>query len=508
MPLTPQDLAVSLALVAALLLVSAGLVNLLAPAQRPRLRTAVLLFGFYGVAAAIVSAVRFFGQAEAVTWVDFVVRLLGGVCSVHLLSLVVVDVLLPRLGVRLPAIATDLLAALGYGVVVFVVATQTGVNATSALAGGTVVAAALTISLQSTLGNVIGGLALQIDGTIQVGDWVQLEGGREGRVAAVRWRHLVVETRDADAIVVPNGVLLGTPITLLGRRDGVDHPQRRTLRFRVERHHAPSVVIAAVEEALRASPIGGASRDIEPDCILLDLGREGLDSSLLYGARYWLEDRGRDLRVDSDVRVRVHAALARAGIALATPATTYVNTDTTAFARTPGRDRERAYRVLRSVDLFDPLTEAECRQTAAALEYVPFADGEYITRQGRSARHLYVLAAGTVEVRLEHDGKEEAVAQLTAPDIFGEMGLLTGAPRTAGVVAVGPVECFELDHDAFQAVLQSRPEVAEELASVTATRQEALTAAREGRQARDAMAARRETARILARMREFFGLEA
>lgn len=508
MPLAPGALALSLALVGALLVVVAVVVNLLAPALRPRLRTPVVFFGLYVLLALLLSGVRLLGETPATTWIDFAARLFGGFCAVALLSLLAVDVLLPRVGVRLPAIATDLLAALGFGIVVFVVATETGMNATSALAGGTVVAAALTISLQSTLGNVIGGIALQLDGTVQVGDWVQLEGGREGRVAAIRWRHLVVETREGDAIVVPNAVLLGTPITLLGRRDGADHPQRRTLRFRVDRHQPPSVVIAAVEDALRASPIGGGSSALQPDCILLDLGRDSLDSTLQYAARYWLEDRGIDLRVDSDVRVRVHAALARAGIHLATPATTYVNTDAETYGRVPGRDRERAYRVLRTVDLFDPLTEAECRQTAAALEYVPFADGEYITRQGRSARHLYVLAAGTVEVRLEMEGREERVATLSAPDIFGEMGLLTGAPRTAGVVAVGPVECFELDHDAFQGVLQSRPEVAEELAAITATRQAALTAAREGRDLRDAADARRETARILAKMREFFGLEA
>ncbi len=506
MPLSVTSLGLAALVVGTLLVLVAVAVNTWAPALRPRLRTPVVLFGLYVLLVAMLVAAHLIEAEPAVPWLDFAARLFGGFCAVGLLSLLSVEVLLPRVGVRFPAIATDLLTALGYGVVVFAVATDTGVNATSALAGGTVVAAALTISLQSTLGNVIGGVALQLDGTVQVGDWVQLEGGREGRVAAIRWRHLVVETRDGDAIVVPNAVLLNTPITILGRRDGVDHPQRRTLRFRVDRHTPPSVVIRAVEEALRSSPIGGGAEAVAPDCVLLDLGRETTDSTLLYGARYWLQDRGVDVAIDSDVRVRVYAALARAGVQLATPATTYVNVDHETYARVPGRDRDRAYRVLRSIDLFDPLTEAECRQTAAALEYVPFADGEYVTRQGRSARHLYVLAAGVVEVRLEVDGREERVATLHAPDIFGEMGLLTGSPRTAGVVAVGPVECYELDHDAFQAVLQSRPEVAEELAAVTATRQAALAAAREGREAREAET-RRETARILARMREFFGLE-
>ncbi len=37
-----------------------------------------------------------------------------------------------------------------------------------------------------------------------VGDWLQLENGKQGRVTAIRWRHTEVETRDWDTIIVPN----------------------------------------------------------------------------------------------------------------------------------------------------------------------------------------------------------------------------------------------------------------------------------------------------------------
>ena len=93
--------------------------------------------------------------------------------------------------------------AVGYAVVVVVVVAlgERGLNPTHAIAGTTVVAAVLTVSLQSTLGNVVGGVALQLDGSIEVGDWIQLESGRVGRVAAIRWRHIVLDTRDGDAVV-------------------------------------------------------------------------------------------------------------------------------------------------------------------------------------------------------------------------------------------------------------------------------------------------------------------
>lgn len=509
MPLSSRDLFIAVVLVGVLLLLVAGLVNWLAPAQRPRLRTPLILFAFYVLLAAGLEGARVSHADKAIPWMDFSARLLGGFTAVTLLSLLFVDVLLPRVGLRFPAIAGDLLSALGYGAVAVVVASDTGVSATSALAGGTIMAAALTISLQSTLGNVIGGVALQLDGTVQVGDWVQLEGGRQGRVAAIRWRHTLVETRDGDAIVLPNSILLATPITLLGRRDGVAHPHRQWVHFRVDHRFNPAKVVAVVQDALRGSPLAGVAANPPPDAVCVELGKDPADSMALYAVRYWLTDLSVDVPVDSLVRSRVQAALQRAGISLALPAYTVFNAahDSLEGQASQGRRLERAYGVLRSVELFRTLSDDECMQLATGLKYAPFASGEVITRQGAVAHHLYLLAAGEAEVRLDAQGHTQKVATLHAPDFFGEMGLLTGAPRSASIVATGAASCYQLGHDDFEAVLKARPEVAEELASVTAARQTELSAVREGldsRQAGDAR--RRETARILASMKEFFGL--
>ena len=51
------------------------------------------------------------------------------------------------------------------------------------------------------------------------------------------------------------------------------------------------------------------------------------------------------------------------------------------------------------------------------------------------------------------------VATLTAPDFFGEMGLMTGEPRKADVVAKTDVECFRLPQATFETVLTGRPEI-------------------------------------------------
>ena len=95
---------------------------------------------------------------------------------------------------------------------------------------------------------------------------------------------------------------------------------------------------------------------------------------------------------------------------------------------------------LRSVSLFAQLTDEECGRVAEHLVYAPFAAGDVLTRQGAIAHWLYIILAGEAEVvRRNGDGEEHALARLKPGDFFGEMGLLTGEPRTASVHAVTDV---------------------------------------------------------------------
>jgi len=99
------------------------------------------------------------------------------------------------------------------------------------------------------------------------------------------------------------------------------------------------------------------------------------------------------------------------------------------------------------------------------------------------------------------------VALLQAPSFFGEMGLMTGEPRTATIVAVADVESYRLDREVFQKVVAERPEVASELSECLAERRVSLEAAMGevppgDRQKRVGM----EQYRLLGSIRSFFGL--
>jgi len=493
-------------------IVVAMLVN---AAKRGRLtlrRTVILLLLTFALEALRGGA--FAGGAH--TWAAYftiAAHLFEGLVAINLAGILVFDLALPLLGVSLPDIAADLTIGAGYVAVAFAVIHEAGGSASSVLGASAVVSAILALSLQSTLGNVIGGVALQLDGSFQEGDWLQLENGRQGLVKRIRWRHTVIETRDWGTLIVPNSMLLGQQILVMGKRAGQPRRQHRYwVYFNIDFRFPPTRVIDVVNEALQLAPIPNVAPEPKPHCICFDFAHENRNSFGYYAVRYWLTDLAFDDPTNSAVRTRIYAALKRANIPLAMPA------QTTFFAlggeeeekRRVERHRSRRVEALRSVKLFASLTDKEIDSLVEHLRYAPFARGETVTKQGNVAHWLYTVVSGKVEVRVSVDGAESKdVATIEAPGYFGEMGLMTGEPRQADVVALTDVECYRVDKEAFNLVLQARPEIAADLSRTLAERRVELWAVRENlseEQKKRRKASEEE--RILQRIREFFALDA
>jgi hypothetical protein len=110
---------------------------------------------------------------------------------------------------------------------------------------------------------------------------------------------------------------------------------------------------------------------------------------------------------------------------------------------------ERELALLRGVPMLAPLPMTILEQVADDLAATSYADGEPIIRQGEVGDRFYILASGRAEA--VSDG--EPLREMQPGDSFGEIALLRDVPRTASVVAVGPVEAFTLDRDAFCAAV-------------------------------------------------------
>jgi small-conductance mechanosensitive channel len=464
----------------------------------------LFLAGALGQAAAIGAAKMGAGAAASAAETAF--RIVWTVALIRLVGFAFFRLLLPALGKTLPRIIEDLTIIAVYTAYGLSQLRYAGVDLTGIIATSAIITAVLAFAMQDTLGNVLGGLAIQLDNSVRVGDWIRLEGGLSGRVIDIRWRSTSLETRDWETVVVPNSQLMKNRFTILGRREGAPLQWRRGIRFMVDPAVPPARVITLIDEEMREIMIANVARAPAPGCVLVDF----VAGNLLYELRYFLTDLQEDLFTDSAVRVHLFASLQRAGLRVAEEQrTTHAVTKDEAHAETVRqRELQRRLIMLRQVDLLAPLSEEEKNFVAARLQYAPFARGDVITKQGSIAHWLYIIAFGEAEVRFEQPGRAPRVIGTVRPgQFFGEMGLLTGDARNATVVAKTDVECYRLDRASFQALLLARPELAAEVSKVVATRKPDLESARA--EAAEALAHPPEPAppALLERIQKFFGLK-
>ena len=436
--------------------------------EREHVRNSVGLFCF---ALIVLVAARVAGAISLVTLRNVLHSaglMLGGIAISNVIGVLVFECVLGAAHIRAPRILRDLTVAVGYIGVALWLMSRAGVTLSGIITTSAVLTAVLGFSLQDTLGNIMGGLALQLEKTISTGDWVRI-GQTEGRVKEIRWRHTSIETRNWDTVIIPNSVLMKGEVMVLGRHTGQPVLHRMWVYFHVDYRYSPTQVIDAVEKALRDEPIDGVAADPPANCITW----EYKESYMTYAVRYWLNDLVIDDPTNSRVRVRVYFALKRAGIPLSIPAQTLFVTAETSEREEEHfeRERQRRFRALRGVELFHSMNDDELRTLATRLTVAPFTKGEAMTRQGAEAHYLYVITQGSAEVVITApDGTRKTVSQLSAGDFFGEVGMMTGARRAATVIALEDTVCYRLDKESFNDILKRRPEIAEHISHVIARR--------------------------------------
>jgi glutaminase len=113
---------------------------------------------------------------------------------------------------------------------------------------------------------------------------------------------------------------------------------------------------------------------------------------------------------------------------------------------------------LDSCALFVHCDEAELELLAAQMELRTYAKGETIIQTGARAEELFVLTAGSVEVRLQLGNKRhQRLDVFSAGMSFGELAFLDGSPRSADVVAMGDVECRVISRALFEEIGREQP---------------------------------------------------
>jgi CRP-like cAMP-binding protein len=114
----------------------------------------------------------------------------------------------------------------------------------------------------------------------------------------------------------------------------------------------------------------------------------------------------------------------------------------------------------KKVPLFDDLGQDAFVELVNKLDYHRAPAGQLVIREGDPGRSFYVIVEGEVRIyKTGEDGREITLARLGEGAFFGEMALLSGAPRTANVVAEQDTELLEVTDVVLRQLAQKHPQV-------------------------------------------------
>ncbi len=119
------------------------------------------------------------------------------------------------------------------------------------------------------------------------------------------------------------------------------------------------------------------------------------------------------------------------------------------------RNRSQKVEMLQQIPMFSYLTKKQLLEVARHADEVQMDAGHVLAREGTVGHELFIIVEGTATV--SRGGKE--LAQLQRGDCVGEMSLLDRQPRSADVVADGPMSVLVVGEREFKPLLASTPDL-------------------------------------------------
>jgi CRP/FNR family transcriptional regulator, cyclic AMP receptor protein len=135
---------------------------------------------------------------------------------------------------------------------------------------------------------------------------------------------------------------------------------------------------------------------------------------------------------------------------------------------TARRQREAEKRsVLQSHSLFGKLNPKHVDRLVPCIVEKSVAPGTIICVKDDPGSSLFAIRKGTVKITAPSvDGHDAMFNLMTKGDIFGEMALLDGGPRSADAVAITDCEMFVIERRDFLPLLREEPDIALKLIEI------------------------------------------
>ncbi len=375
-----------------------------------------------------------------------------------------------------------LVLGIAFGVFKF----KLGFNIGPLLASTALLTAVIGFALQGVLGNLMAGMSLHIARSVMPGDWISI-GETEGKVMKTNWRETRIRTTGGFMMIVPNATISESIIHNISR----PNPMRRhVINVGASYSDNPDTVISALVAA--AEEVSEVAANPPPEAWVTEYQDFGIN----YVCRFWSKEYHRRVEVEGNVNRMVWYKFKRAGIEIPFPMSDQLLNDFMAVVYNQrsldptDKFLEKITTELFGSDLVTKLVlddEGEPLLNRNDLEAIAplvkrhlYTSGERLFQQGAEGDTCSILVSGKLAGSVVgEDGSEVASFELEPGTVVGEMSLILGVPRSAGIVVSEPSVMLEIGPEAFRALLALREEVPHAFARLASERASANASALE-----------------------------
>ena len=356
-----------------------------------------------------------------------------------------------------------------------------------------VLTAEVGLAIQEPLKDLIAGLELQLSDDLRLGDLVEIVGGQvRGRVESLSWRDTTLRTAKGVRVVLPNTQVTNGILRNLSFSGAVSD----CFDVGLDYDFPPAAALALLERVVTNHPLVLQEPPAEVRV------KAFADSAITYEVQVWFREPSDGVRLNlrSALLQQIWYALNREGRSIPFPVRELQRRrpDPVAEALVASLPPQEGRLLLASHSLFADLPPADLDSLLTHSRPVLFTAGEAIVREGATGRSLYQVISGRVEVQKEvQPGHSIHVAELGPGEVFGEMTLFQGAPRSATVRALEDSRLLRVDRAGVRELLERDPDLLERFAKLVNSRRRELESLGDEEQ-------QREASNLLEAMRNLF----
>lgn len=324
----------------------------------------------------------------------------------------------------------------------------------------------LGFALRSLIMDLFMGLAVNFDQPYRIGEYIMINKDRiDGKVVDISWRTTRLETGENNIVVIPNNIM-GTMVLTNFSRPSSESEMEIMFTFDF------AVPVRDIKHILQSSVVAlqdtrGFSKREEPKVRVKGINSMGID----YKVKYWIDasqigpGKAKNLVLESIID-----NLQKSGISPAYPKTDAFNADMP-DKMVDYRSEKGRLALLRRIEALEHLVDEYLEMIASRMNLRYFENGEVLFNEGDPGDSMYIVVVGVLKVVVLRNNTEHTIAQITPGQVFGEMSMLTGEPRTATIRAATDVIAYEVHRDHLSEVFEKQPETVEIISTIMAQRQ-------------------------------------